>query len=87
MTYVEEDWPASMIQPADHDPVHAPSHYRQLPNGIEVIDITENLDFCLGNVVKYTLRADHKGNPVQDLQKARWYLDRAISQRESVAPE
>jgi hypothetical protein len=66
---------------SNHDPVHAPAHYRQLPNGIEVIDITENLGFCLGNVVKYVLRADHKGEPIQDLEKGLWYLSREIERR------
>lgn len=66
--------------PKATDPVNHPSHYTWL-GGIEVIDITEHLGFCLGNVVKYVLRADHKGEPVQDLEKARWYLDREIQRR------
>lgn len=48
---------------------------------IEVIELTETLGFCLGNVIKYVLRADHKGAPVEDLAKARWYLDREITRR------
>jgi hypothetical protein len=40
------------------------------------------MNFCLGNAVKYILRADLKGNAVQDLQKARWYIDREIQRRE-----
>ena len=57
----------------------SPKHYKDY-HGFEVIDITEQLDFCLGNVVKYTLRAGKKdGNTkVQDLQKAEWYLQRVI---------
>lgn len=66
------------------DPVHAPSHYRKFP--IEVIEITELLSFTLGNVVKYVLRADYKGKPLEDLKKARWYLDREIAQRERDTP-
>jgi hypothetical protein len=62
------------------DPVHSPDHYTWL-GGIEVIDITEHLDFCLGNVIKYVLRADHKGKPLEDLRKAAWYLDREIARR------
>lgn len=60
------------------DPVNHPTHYTSGP--IEVIDIIEgfSLGFCLGNVVKYILRAPHKGAQVQDLEKARWYLDREI---------
>lgn len=63
------------------DPVNHPSHYTWL-GGIEVIDITEHLGFCLGNVVKYVLRADHKGKPIEDLEKAKWYLEREIARRQ-----
>ena len=64
-----------------HDPVHRPAHYTWLPNGIEVIDITENFNFTLGNALKYIMRAGRKGDGVaqiEDLQKARWYIDREI---------
>ena len=49
--------------------------------GIETIDFIDakQLDYYLANVVKYVSRADHKGNRKQDLEKAKWYLDRAIS--------
>lgn len=67
------------------DPVNSPPHYKWLPNGTEVIDITENFDFLVGNVLKYILRAEHKGKPLEDMKKARWYLDRAIANRESRA--
>lgn len=67
----------------EHDPVSAPSHYRWLPNGIEVIDITESFNFLLGNVLKYVMRADHKGKPVEDLEKAAWYLAREIAKRKA----
>ena len=63
------------------DPVNHPSHYTWLPNGVEVIDITEHLGFCLGNAVKYILRADHKGKPVEDLRKALWYIRRELKRR------
>lgn len=61
------------------DNVNHPPHYKT--GGIEVIDYIEakNLSYHLGNVVKYISRADHKGNKLEDLKKARWYLDRAIS--------
>lgn len=64
------------------DAVNNPSHYTWL-GGIEVIDITEHLSFTLGNVVKYVLRADHKGKPIEDLRKAAWYLNREIARREA----
>jgi hypothetical protein len=62
------------------DPINSPAHYTWL-GGIEVIDITEHLGFCLGNVVKYVCRADHKGKPIEDLEKAQWYLAREIARR------
>ena len=61
------------------DAVNHPSHYKV--GGIETIDFIEakQLDYNLGNVVKYITRADHKGNKLEDLRKAQWYLTRAIS--------
>jgi len=55
---------------------------------IEVIDIIEGfgLGFCLGNVVKYVLRHKQKAG-IEDLKKARWYLDRQIQQMEKAASE
>lgn len=63
------------------DNVNSPKHYKSHPSGIEVIRITEHMNFCLGNVIKYVMRADHKHDAIEDLQKARWYLDREISRR------
>jgi hypothetical protein len=61
------------------DLVNHPPHYTF--GRIEVIDAIEdwNLDFHLAQVVKYVARARHKGNFVEDLKKARWYLDRKIT--------
>ena len=61
------------------DNVNHPPHYKQ--GGIETIDFIEakQLNYHLGNVIKYVTRADHKGNKVEDLKKARWYLNREIS--------
>lgn len=70
---------------SDEDEVNHPSHYRWLPNGVEVIDITENLNFNLGNVVKYVLRAGHKHDePLTDLRKAAWYVNREIVRLETM---
>lgn len=57
-----------------------PSHY-QLPNGFQVIDLTKNLGFCEGNVVKYVSRAGKKGGEsrLDDLLKARYYLNQLIA--------
>ncbi|MGI5196956.1 DUF3310 domain-containing protein [Streptomyces sp. CA-288835] len=66
------------------DSVNHPSHYTWLPNGLEVIDLTEHLNFNRGNAVKYLARAGHK-NPateLEDLKKARWYVDREIQRIE-----
>jgi hypothetical protein len=64
------------------DAVNSPGHYTWL-NGIEVIEITEHFNFLLGNVLKYVMRADHKGRPIEDLEKAAWYLSREIANRKS----
>lgn len=59
---------------------HPPYYAKGWSNGAEVIDITEHLSFCAGNVVKYVCRAGRKDpdKHVEDLEKARWYLDREI---------
>ena len=65
------------------DNVNHPSHYNH--GNIEVIDAINDwkLNFALGNVVKYVARADHKGKPVEDLKKAKFYLEYEITQREA----
>ena len=60
-----------------------PGHY-EFPGGVQVIDITKHLDFLTGNVIKYVARAGRKGDRLEDLLKARKYLDWAI-ERESDA--
>lgn len=77
----------TVLQPKD-DPVNHPAHYTD--GGIETIDFIEakRLGYHLGNVVKYICRAGKKGTNMglQDLQKARWYLDRAIEKNETNPP-
>lgn len=63
-----------------NDPVNHPKHYVNHPSGVECIQITEHMNFCLGNAVKYIWRADLKGG-VEDLEKARWYINREIERR------
>ena len=60
--------------------VNHPSHYTNHPSGIECIQITEHMNFCLGNAIKYIWRAGLKDNTaaVEDLMKASWYIDREI---------
>lgn len=64
-----------------NDMVNHPAHYLAHPSGIECIDITEHMGFNLGNVIKYLWRAEEKGAPLQDLEKAAWYLAREIEKR------
>ncbi|MBM4640683.1 DUF3310 domain-containing protein [Rhodococcus hoagii] len=70
-------------KPTD-DPV-SPSHYQGFSNGAEVIDITENLNFNRGNAIKYAARAGAKdpAKELEDLRKAKWYIDREISRLEN----
>lgn len=58
------------------DSVERPAHYNQYP--VEVIEITQHLNFCRGNVVKYVARAAFKGTELEDLKKAQWYLNKEI---------
>lgn len=64
---------------ADHDPVNHPRHYNSHPSGIECIQITRHMNFCLGNAIKYIWRAGEKGNVVEDLEKAVWYINAEIT--------
>jgi len=72
------------VQTTTADIVKSPPHYRT--GGIETIDFIEakDLNYRLGNVVKYVARAGKKSDsdPLVDLKKARWYLDREIFARE-----
>lgn len=66
--------------PKKEDVINHPSHYTR--GKIEVIDFIEDqqLPYHLGNVIKYIARAGHKGDKLEDLKKARWYLDRYINE-------
>ena len=73
-----------MTQPnenAAHDAVNHPKHYTSHPSGVECITITEHMGFNLGNALKYIWRADLKADAIEDLRKARWYLDRELERR------
>jgi hypothetical protein len=59
--------------------VDHPAHYNSHPSGVECIAVTEHMNFNLGNAVKYIWRADLKSeDPIVDLEKARWYVEREI---------
>ena len=73
---------ADIVATHHTDMVNHPPHYKA--GGVETIDFIEakGLGYHLGNVVKYITRADHKGNKLEDLKKAQWYLSRAIEKLE-----
>ena len=60
-----------------------PNHYKAHPSGIEAIHVTEHMNFCLGNAVKYIWRADekHDDGGIEDITKALWYLKRELTRR------
>lgn len=64
------------------DAVNHPTHYNSHPSGIECIDVVEHMPFNVGNAVKYLWRAGLKDAVIQDLKKARWYIDREIQRLE-----
>ena len=67
-----------------NDPITNPAHYGGLDNPYQTILVIEawGLGYCLGNVLKYISRAGKKDDALQDLKKARWYLDREIAKME-----
>ena len=78
MTTVHK-WEPPILVEKKPDLVNRPAHYTV--GGIETIDFIEakELNYRLGNVVKYVARAGHKADALLDLKKARWYLDREIA--------
>lgn len=58
--------------------VNNPDHYNLHPSGIECIDVTRHMNFCLGNALKYIWRCEYKGNKEQDLRKAIWYINKEL---------
>ena len=81
MTVVEADEIVADVNQAiaQHDAINHPAHYTA--GGIETIDFIEakKLGYNLGNVVKYITRSGLKGNQLEDLRKAQWYLSREIA--------
>ena len=61
--------------------VNHPAHYNANPSGVECITVIEHMSFNVGNAIKYLWRADEKGNALEDLQKAKWYVQREIERR------
>lgn len=84
----EDVWnpPVVTATAKDHDPVNYPSHYTH--GEVECIDAIKSAlgakgfeAYCRGQVIKYTWRADHKDSYIQDLKKARWYLNAIIGDK------
>lgn len=72
---------------SEHDPVNHPRHYTAHPSGVECITVTEHCSFNVGNAIKYLWRADLKGDPIEDLKKAAWYVAREIQRRQAMRPD
>ena len=79
-TYSERNGPMG----PETNSVDHPKHYTSHPSGIEAIQITEHMGFCLGSAVKYIWRADLKSDALEDLRKAVWYVQREIERREKM---
>ena len=81
-----------MQQVTSNDQVNHPAHYTSHPakcscgSGIECIQITEHMGFNLGNALKYIWRCDLKLDAIEDLRKAKWYIEREIAKREKHEP-
>ncbi len=72
--------------PAKGDSVNHPAHYNEHPSGVECIEIVRHMNFNLGNACKYIWRAGLKGRRsklIEDLKKARWYIEDEIKRLES----
>lgn len=65
--------------------VDHPNYYGDANSVIECIDIVENMNFCRGNAIKYLWRAGSKQNEIEDLYKAKWYVEREIARLERMA--
>ncbi|MBD0689673.1 hypothetical protein BG452_06670 [Streptomyces sp. CBMA123] len=74
------------VRPAEHDAVNHPTHYTSHPSGVECIQVTEHMNFALGNATKYIWRAGLKGTgkDIEDLRKALYYINREIQRREAM---
>jgi hypothetical protein len=70
-----------------NNPVAHPAHYTSHKSGIEAIEMCGKMGFCTGNAFKYCFRMDNKGKPIEDLRKARWYIQREMFQRSVPDPK
>lgn len=79
VTIIDDQDPKIDMRP---DMVNHPPHYTNHPSGVECITITRHMGFNLGNAVKYIWRADLKSNALEDLKKARFYINDEIERIE-----
>jgi len=66
-----------------NDSVNHPAHYTAHPSGVECVQITEHMNFNIGNAIKYLWRSEHK-NGIEDLRKSVWYINREIERLERI---
>lgn len=82
--YIKNHARGATYYPANsRDPVNHPHHYNSHPSGVECITITRHMNFNLGNALKYIWRSSTKGQQLEDLRKAIWYLQDEIRRLES----
>jgi hypothetical protein len=82
MSDAEEILEVQWAKATEVDVVNHPPHYTSHPSGVECIQITEHMNFNLGNALKYIWRADLKhDDATEDLEKAKWYIEREIARR------
>jgi DNA modification methylase len=62
----------------EKEAVNHPKHYNDHPSGVECISIVEHMSFNVGNAIEYLWRAGLKDATIQDLEKAKWYVEREI---------
>ena len=72
--------------PASTSAVNHPAHYNSHPSGVECITVVEHFGFNVGNAIKYLWRCGLKGDEIEDLKKALWYVQREIEKREKGKP-
>lgn len=80
-----EESDETVTRVGDADPVEHPAHYELSHPGLECIDLTAGMSFCMGNAVKYVWRYRSKNKPVEDLRKSLWYTHYAENRNEPVA--
>lgn len=85
MIYTNLEKEKQLVSSSTKEAVNHPQHYGGKDNPYEAIKVIEawNLNFCLGNTVKYISRAEHKSNKLEDLKKAAWYLSHEIDNLET----